>query len=51
MIIICRINPCDDFYKYVCKRYPGQSAFTDLHVANQIKLVKKLKTIGDTDVS
>jgi predicted metalloendopeptidase len=38
-----RIDPCDDFYGYVCKRYQGPGTFTDVFRSNQVKMVLKLR--------
>ncbi|KAI6174695.1 NEPrilysin metallopeptidase family [Aphelenchoides bicaudatus] len=38
-----RVDPCDDFYGYVCRRYEGPGAFYDVIYANQQKLINTLR--------
>jgi hypothetical protein len=46
-----QVDPCDDFYGYVCKRYNGPGSFADVLINNQVRLIKALKKPNEHAVS
>ncbi|KAI6174597.1 hypothetical protein M3Y97_01008200 [Aphelenchoides bicaudatus] len=44
------VDPCNNFYSYVCKRHQGMSVLVDMELKNEATMIKVLKNVKATDI-